>query len=143
MKKTVITALILALPFTLGACEVEETGGSGASGSAESKTNYTVAQENAIESAKSYLEMSGMSRRGLIHQLTAEAGEGYKRKDAVFAINHLDPAPNWKKEAVQSAKSYLDTGSMSRAGLIQQLSSNAGEKFTRAQAEYAADKVGL
>jgi hypothetical protein len=32
---------------------------------------------------------------------------------------------------------------MSRAGLIGQLSSKAGEQFTRAQAEYAANKVGL
>ena len=30
---------------------------------------------------------------------------------------------------------------MSRAGLIEQLSSSAGDQFTKAQATYAADKV--
>jgi len=34
-------------------------------------------------------------------------------------------------------------GGMSRDGLIQQLTSSAGDRYTQAQAEYAADKVGL
>jgi len=56
---------------------------------------------NAIESAKSYLEMSSMSRADVIQQLSSKAGEGYKRKDAVFAVNHIKV--NWHKEALQFA----------------------------------------
>jgi hypothetical protein len=108
---------------------------------AKPKPTYTVAQEQAIKSAKSYLAMSGFSRAGLIEQLTSQAGEGFKRKDAVFAVNHVKA--DWNKEAVESAKSYLQMGGFSRASLIEQLSSDAGEKFTRKQAEYAADQVGL
>ena len=44
-----------------------------------------------------------MSRAGLIRQLSSKAADGYKRKDAVFAVNHIKV--NWNKEAVQSAKS--------------------------------------
>ena len=48
---------------------------------------------------------------------------------------------DWNKEAVEAAKDYLDIMPMSKAGLIQQLSSSAGDKFTPAQARYAASKA--
>jgi Host cell surface-exposed lipoprotein len=48
---------------------------------------------------------------------------------------------NWNEEAVEAAKGYLDTGSFSRNGLIQQLSSSYGDGFTRAQAVYAVNKA--
>jgi hypothetical protein len=45
---------------------------------------------------------------------------------------------------VISAKGYMSDGQgFSRQGLIDQLSSSAGEGFTLAQATYAADQVGL
>jgi hypothetical protein len=105
------------------------------------KPKYTVAQQNAIEAAKAYLDMAGFSRAGLIKQLSSQYGEGYKKADAVFAVNHIKV--DWNKEAVESAKSYLAMTSFSRAGLIQQLTSDYGEGFTLAQATYAANHVGL
>jgi hypothetical protein len=42
-----------------------------------------------------------------------------------------------------SAKSYMDMGGFSRAGLIDQLTSPYGEQFTLAQATYAVNHVGL
>jgi hypothetical protein len=49
-----------------------------------------------------------------------------------------------QQQALDSAQSYLSDGQgFSRAGLIQQLSSSAGEQFTYAQAVYAAGQVGL
>lgn len=102
---------------------------------------YTVAQKNAIRSAQSYLEFSGFSKAGLIGQLSSKSGDGFKKSDAVFAVNHIKV--DWNKEAVKSAKSYLEIGGFSRAGLIQQLSSKAGDKYTLSQAKYAADHVGL
>jgi Host cell surface-exposed lipoprotein len=101
----------------------------------------TVAQEQALESAKSYLDMGGFSRAGLIDQLHSSAGEGFKMADAKWAVNHAHA--NWNHQAVLSAKSYLDMGGFSRASLIDQLSSSAGEGFTLAQATYAANQVGL
>jgi hypothetical protein len=50
---------------------------------------------------------------------------------------------NWNQQAAKSAKSYLSMTSFSRAGLIQQLSSSAGEGFTHAQAVYGVNKTGL
>lgn len=105
-------------------------------------TGYTVARQNAIDSAKSYLDMGGgFSRLGLIEQLSSGAGEGFTKADAEFAVDHIKV--NWNKQAVLSAKSYLQMGGMSRTELIDQLSSQAGEQFTLAQAEYAANQVGL
>lgn len=148
MKKTIAAVLVAASAvISLSACNVDDTAtGTGSKDhpvkqKAADAPDYTVAQENAIEAAQSYLDMSGFSRAGLIGQLTSKAGEGYKLADAVFAINHIKV--DWNKEAVESAKSYLDMTSFSRSGLIQQLSSKAGDGFTPAQATYAANHVGL
>jgi hypothetical protein len=103
----------------------------------------TVAQQQAVDSARSYLSTGGgFSRAGLIKQLSSSYGEGFPGDVAIFAVDHLQV--NWNEQAVKSAKSYMSTGSgFSRAGLIQQLSSSYGEGFTPAQAVYAANKVGL
>ncbi len=45
--------------------------------------------------------------------------------------------------AVKAGKEYLSTQHFSRNGLIEQLSSPYGSKFTRAQAIYAVNKLGL
>ena len=108
---------------------------------APAKKQYTVAQQNAIRSAQSYLAISGFSKAGLIEQLSSKAGDGFKKSDATFAVDHIKV--DWNKEAVKSAKDYLKIGGFSRAGLIEQLSSKAGDKYTLSQAKYAADHVGL
>jgi hypothetical protein len=108
---------------------------------AKPKPKTTVAQREAIESAKSYLEDGAFSRAGLIKQLDSKYGEGFKKSDAVYAVDHIKV--NWYSEAVESARSYLDDGGFSRAGLIQQLHSSYGEGFTLKQATYAVNKVGL
>lgn len=136
MRKVLVAASVVLA--TLSACEVDTGSGTGSSGN---NPDYTTAQQNAIESAQSYVDMSGFSRDGLIQQLTSKAGEGFKKPDAVFAVNHIKV--DWNKEAVEAAEAYLASSSFSRAGLIQQLSSKAGEQFTHAQAVYAANKVGL
>ena len=106
------------------------------------KPAMTVSQQEAIQSAQQYLETEAFSRAGLIQQLSSSAGEGFPMKDAVFAVNHI--TVNWNAQAVKSAKEYLQIeGGFSRAGLIQQLESQAGEGFTHAQAVYAANHVGL
>jgi hypothetical protein len=101
--------------------------------------NRSSGQKNALRSAESYIAMTGMSRQGLIEQLSSDAGEGYSVADATYAADQV--GADWNAEAVESAKSYLEMTGMSRQGLIEQLSSDAGEGFTLAQAQYAADRV--
>jgi len=97
------------------------------------------ANRRALESAESYLAMSGFSKQGLYEQLSSAAGEGFTQTEAQYAVDHVDV--DWNKEAVESARSYLDMSPMSRNALIEQLSSSAGEGFTYEQAVYAVDKV--
>ncbi len=89
--------------------------------------------------AESYLDMGGFSRAGLIDQLTSDYGEGFKKKDAEFAVEYLDP--NWKRHAVISARSYMEMGGFSLDSLIEQLESPYGDQFTHAQAVYGAKKA--
>jgi hypothetical protein len=101
----------------------------------------TTAQEQAVDSAQSYLtEGQGFSEQGLLNQLTSSYGSGFAEPDAEFAIHYLNP--NWDQQAVDSAQSYLTEGQgFSEQGLIQQLTSSAGAGFTLSQAEYAIDHV--
>jgi hypothetical protein len=61
------------------------------------------------------------------------------KADAILAVDNLNV--NWNEQAVDSVKNYMSMGGFSRAGLIQQLASSAGEGFTHAQAVYAANQV--
>jgi C1A family cysteine protease len=99
----------------------------------------TSGQENALESAQNYVDLTAFSKAGLIEQLSSSAGEGFSKADATFAANNVDA--DWNEEAVEAAQNYLDLTAFSKAGLIEQLSSAAGEKFTPAQARYAVNKV--
>lgn len=94
---------------------------------------FSSGQENAIDSAESYVDMSGFSRLGLIQQLKFE---DFSEADATFAADHVDA--DWNEEAVESAGDYLDMSGFSKQGLIEQLKF---EKFTQAQAQYAVDQT--
>jgi hypothetical protein len=91
----------------------------------------TVSQSNARESAASYLDMSGFSRKGLIEQLNYE---DYSQEDSVYAADVLKP--DWNAEAAESAGSYLDMSGFSRKGLLDQLEY---EGYTPEQATYGVD----
>ncbi|QGN35240.1 hypothetical protein GJV80_00515 [Microlunatus sp. Gsoil 973] len=80
--------------------------------------------------------MGGMSKKGLIDQLSSPYGEGFDRADAKFAVNHI--TVNWNHQAALSAESYLEMGGMSESALIDQLHSPYGEQFTLKQARYGA-----
>lgn len=97
------------------------------------------ANRRAVESAESYLAMSGFSKQGLYQQLSSSAGEGFTQAEAQYAVDHVDV--DWNKEAVEAARSYLDVMPMSKSALIDQLSSSAGSGFTYEQAVYAVNKV--
>jgi hypothetical protein len=98
-------------------------------------------EQNAIRSAQSYLEFSAFSRKGLIEQLSSDAGDGYSVKAATRAVDSLHI--NFNEQAFKSAKSYLEMSGFSRKGLIEQLESGSGERFTHSQAVYGVNKAGL
>lgn len=102
--------------------------------------NLTEPQINAVRSAKQYLRVQGFSRKGLIQQLSSNAGSGYSVSTATIAVDSMNI--NWDKEAERSAKQYLNIQGFSCKGLIQQLSSNAGDGYTVNQAYYGAQKAG-
>lgn len=102
----------------------------------------TTAQQQAVTAAQQYLDLgSGFSYKGLLNQLTSAEGSGFHPSDAKFAISYLHP--DWNKQAVESAESYMKMGGFSRSSLIDQLTSSAGDQYTEAQAAYAARHVGL
>lgn len=94
------------------------------------KPGYTYGQKQAIAAAKSYLDYSGFSKKGLIGQLKYDK---YPTADAKFAVNHI--TVNWNHQAVRVANDYLDYSSFSEKGLVEQLEY---DKFTTAQATYGA-----
>ena len=110
----------------------------------ETATPLTLGQQNAIESAQSYLDFSDFSRNGLLDQLTSEYGEGFSKAEAKFAIAYLEKnlMVDWNAEAVEAAKSYLEFSSFSKSGLFEQLTSKYGGQFTPKQANHALKAVG-
>ena len=107
----------------------------------ESRSEVTLAMENALRGARGYLQTQAFSRQGLIDQLSSEYGSGFKVADATWAVSQLNT--DWNEQAVKSARSYLDTQAFSRDGLIGQLSSASGSQFTLEEATYAVNKIGL
>jgi len=101
----------------------------------EAEPAETVSQENARESAETYLDLTAFSRSGLIKQLEFE---DFSTKDATYGVDSLKA--DWKAQAAKSAETYLDMTSFSRDGLIEQL---MFEGYTREQAEYGVSKTGL
>lgn len=58
-----------------------------------------------------------------------------------MSVDHV--TVDWNEQAAKAAKNYLDMTSFSRKGLIEQLSSDAGDGYTKEQATYGVDKAGL
>lgn len=94
----------------------------------------TMAQKNALASAKNYLRFAAFSYEGLIEQLEYEK---YAKEDATFAADNC--GAEWYEQALKSAENYLDFAAFSYKGLIEQLEF---EKFTTEEAVYAADNCG-
>ena len=157
MRKSIQTALSVVLSagaITLSACggpapsgqdaagESAAAADAPAAGDAAAETgSLTLAQQNAVRSARGYLEISGFSRDGLIFQLSSDAGDGYAKADAMAAVDSL--GIDWNEQAARSAREYLELTGFSCKGLVEQLSSSAGEKYTVEQAAYGAKQAGI
>jgi hypothetical protein len=97
----------------------------------------------ALAAAKGYLDSGmGFSEASLNGQLTSSAGNQFTPEQAQDAV--AKAGADWNAQAVAAAEGYMSSGmGFSRASLIAQLTSSAGNQFTQPQAEYAATKVGL
>lgn len=104
------------------------------SNSSVTNPDFSFEENNALSSAKGYLEYSAFSRQGLIDQLVYE---GYSEETAAKVVDSLDT--DWNEQAAKMAQEYLDYSSFSRDGLIEQLEY---EGFTAEQAEYGVTAVG-
>lgn len=97
----------------------------------------------ARAAAKGYLDSGmGFSEASLNGQLTSSAGNQFTPEQAQYAV--AKAGADWNAQAVTAAEGYMSSGmGFSRASLIAQLTSSAGNQFTQPQAEYAATQVGL
>ncbi len=99
----------------------------------------TRGQQEALKSARSYLELMSFSRKELYGQLTSQYGEGFLPEEANYAIEYLElhNEVSWYSEAVEAAESYLDVIGYSRRGLYDQMTSEYGSQFLPDEANYA------
>ena len=95
----------------------------------------SVEQQECIQSAESYIDSGGYSKKGLITQLKYE---GFSTEEAKYAVEHI--GANWMNEAAESAESYMDSGGYSKKSLTDQL---LYEGFTKAEAAHGVKSVGL
>ena len=63
----------------------------------------------------------------------------FDRERSFFEIDNLDV--DWNSNALEKAKTYQETMSMSKSAIYDQLISEYGEKFTPEQAQYAIDHL--
>lgn len=112
-------------------------------GSTDLTADYSMEEKNCYQSALNYLDFMGFSKKGLIEQLSSEYGDNYPQETAEKVVNDLDEAGlvDWEKQAERSAQNYLDTMSFSKDELINQLCSDAGDQYTREEAEAAVEAV--
>ncbi len=109
----------------------------------EDLSELSIDERNVVKEAQNYLILFPYSRQKLIDQLSLEYGSGYSVEDATFAVDYLEEKKivDWNEQAARSAKTYIETMPFSRAGLVQQLASDAGERFTLEQAEYGVSFI--
>lgn len=101
----------------------------------DNNSNVSVSKQNALKVAKSYLDIGGFSRSGLIKQLEYEK---FINDDSVYAVDNC--GADWNEQAFKSAKSYLEMSGFSKEGLIKQLEY---EGFTHEEAVYGVTQTGL
>lgn len=97
-------------------------------------SGQTVGEQNALESARQYLDFWTFSYSGLVEQLEFE---GYSNSEATYAADHC--GADWYQQAARCAKEYLESMSFSREGLIEQLEY---EGFAYDQAVYGVEQNG-
>lgn len=106
----------------------------------EENPEALTSEEKALEAAKNYLAVMGMSHQGIINQLLSEYGDQFTLEAATYAADNC--GADWNAEALRAAQSYIELTGISYQGLINLLSSEYADYFTPEQATYAADNCG-
>ncbi len=134
-----VTILILFGIIGISGCtsstSITPTSDSNPQTKSPNNSGETTSQANASRTARTYLDLSGFSRSGLIKQLMFE---GYSESDAIYGVDAQNA--NWSEQAARSAKAYLDLSGFSRSGLIKQL---MFEGYSKLEAEFGATANGL
>lgn len=157
MKKLLALLFVLVMTFAFSACGDTSSSDDSASSDdvaveeeveveedvADPTADYSMEEKNCYQAAMNYLDYMGFSKQGLIDQLSSEYGDNYPKETAEKVVNDIDEAGlvDWVEQAERCAKNYLDTMSFSKEELIEQLSSEYGDQFTREQAEEAVNEV--
>jgi len=149
LKKIMILSAAILTGMALTACTSDTTTKS-TSTSSSSLTSNTSSKKaapkvpteytSALSKAKSYATHLNMSKKAVHDQLTSESGERFTTEAANYAMDHLQNV-DWNANALKKAKSYQKNMSMSKAAVKDQLTAEAGEKFTPAEAEYAISNL--
>ena len=129
------------ITLTVAKDSSDDTQASKKSSSTKKKAKKAVPTEytNALYQAQSYSDNLYMSKKGIYDQLTSEYGEGFGKKAAKYAVNHVKA--NWNKNALKKAKSYQKEMHMSKSAIYEQLISSYGEQFTEKQARWAVNHL--
>jgi|GEM_PF-4585829 len=97
----------------------------------------TTARQDAVAMAREYLRFVPLSRQGVIEILRAE---GFSNAVATYAADNINA--NWNTQATRAAQLYINWWpGLSRIGMVDILVHIDG--FTRAQAEFAVNSIGL
>ena len=80
-----------------------------------------------------------MSKAAIYDQLVSEYGEQFTEEAAQYAIDNLKT--DYKRNALEKAKTYQKTMHMSKNAIYDQLISEYGESFTKEEAQYAIDNL--
>ena len=102
----------------------------------KTSTNVPKEYKSALAKAKSYSKVMHMSKQRIYEQLISPYGEKFSEPAAAWAIDNLTGI-DWKQNALKKATSYQNRMHMSPEAIRDQLTSEYGEKFTQAEADWA------
>lgn len=102
-------------------------------------------KKNALISAKIYSKTMNLSKQSIFEQLYSESpdkathSDKFTKEESQYAIDHLKV--DFKENALETAKSYQSSSSLSKEEIYKQLTSTLGDKFTNDEAQYAVDHL--
>ncbi|MCR5656456.1 MAG: Ltp family lipoprotein [Butyrivibrio sp.] len=112
----------------------------------EDLSSYTNGEKLAILEAKSYIRHSAFSRDGLIHQLSAEYGEGFTETVATMAVDHLEQTGqvDWYEQCLKAIDEIVTYGSddYTRDKIFRLLTLESIRAFPEDLANKALDEKG-
>ena len=123
----------VATPRQAGSGRMSSQSGSSGMRATGTSGNSLEAQ-NALRSAKNYLNVMPFSQAKLIEQLEYD---GFSHSAATYAASKC--GADWNLQAKLAAKNYLNIMAFSRVGLVNQL---IHDGFSRSQAEYGVHAIG-